>query len=120
MQLLKSKRAYDCERGFHWEPAARSTLRWYEWMYWTARVIVRESYQDRRVRFGGMGFVVLALFVCWQPAAAAVVASAGLRFLLLGLSALLAYACFDAFRSALGSEEAGGIAPRVAAFTSGL
>ena len=26
----------------HWEPAARDDLRWYEWIYWIARVLVDE------------------------------------------------------------------------------
>ena len=105
----------------HWEPAARDDLRWYEWIYWIARVLVDECYQDRRVLFGGVGFGAVALFVYWQPAVSLVVARAGLRFLLLGLAAVLAYACFDAFRSAFWLPDKGAcFAARVAAFISGL
>ena len=68
--------------------------------YWIGRVLLKECYQDRHARIGGIALAGVALFVYRHPAAAWVVARAGSRFLLIGLYAVLAYASFDAFRSA--------------------
>ena len=104
----------------HWEPAARDDLRWYQWAYWIGRVLLKECYQDRHARIGGIALAGVALFVYWHPAAAWVVARAGSRFLLIGLCAVLVYTSFDAFRSAFWLPDKGArFAARLAAFTSG-
>ena len=108
------------DMAFHWMPTAREDLRWYEWAYWIARVLLKECYQNRCARLGGIAFAALALVVCWNPATALAVAGAGLRLLLVGLSAVVPYASFAAFRSALWLPDKGAcFRARLAAFTSG-